>query len=367
MTVVELTQKLLAFNTINPPGNEAPPARFLADMLIERGFAVELRPFGEGRVNLVARKGPGLRAPLCFSGHLDTVPLGLRSWAVDPFGGAIDGDRLYGRGSTDMKGAVAAFVLAAIEECASGAPDKDIMLLITAGEETGSGGARALVQSQTIESPQILVIAEPTSNRVLLGHKGALWLRLQFDGLTAHGSMPEQGRNAVVAAAEAVAALAKYDFATQAHPALATPTLNIGTFHGGINVNSVPDLAEIGVDIRSVPGMDHARVRAEIASMLGPKTRIEVDIDLPPVWTSPDTPASELVNAAVTAITGDRQDVAGATYFTDASVFTPAFGNAPTFILGPGEATMAHKTDEFVLISRLEQAVKIFREIIRRF
>ena len=366
MSLIELTRTLIGFNTINPPGNEPAAARYIGQLLEKEGFAVDLRPFGEGRANLIARRGPGHRPPLCFTGHLDTVPLGSQPWTRDPFAGEIEADRLYGRGATDMKGAVAAFLIAAIEESSVIDKGRDVLLLITAGEETGSDGARALMEDADIERPQMLIVAEPTSNRALFGHKGALWLNLAFDGVTAHGSMPEKGRNAVVAAARAVTTLAAYQFDAEPHAVLGRPTLNIGTFHGGLNTNSVPDRAEIGIDIRTVPGMSHARLQEDVRRVTGPDSTVSAIVDLPAVWTLPDCSEAELVRAATCDITGEEQNAAGATYFTDASVFTPAFDNVPTFILGPGEASMAHKTDEYVLISRLHEAVRIYRELIRR-
>ena len=196
---IELTQELVRFNTINPPGSERACAERLAGLLEGAGFAVELIPFGEGRAQILARLGgtPG-KLPLGFTGHIDTVPLGVQPWSVDPFAAEIADGKLYGRGSSDMKSGVAAFVTACIACADRLANTPGILLVITAGEETGCTGAEALVRTNGgLGQVGALVVAEPTGNKPLVGHKGALWLEAETKGVTAHGSMPEKGVNAV--------------------------------------------------------------------------------------------------------------------------------------------------------------------------
>jgi succinyl-diaminopimelate desuccinylase len=181
----------------------------LAGLLAGAGFAAELVPFGEGRAQLLARiGGKADRLPLGFTGHLDTVPLGAQPWSVDPFAAEIADGKLYGRGSSDMKAGVAAFVTACLALADRLAATPGVLLVITASEETGCSGAEALVAAGSrLGRVGALVVAEPTGNRPLVGHKGALWLEAETKGVTAHGSMPEKGVNAVYKAARAVAAL----------------------------------------------------------------------------------------------------------------------------------------------------------------
>jgi succinyl-diaminopimelate desuccinylase len=355
--VVALSRRLMRFDTVNPPGNEAACARDLQGLLDAAGFETALLPMGEGRANLVAYLGDGSGAPLGFTGHLDTVPLGAQAWRHDPFAGVIEDGRLYGRGSTDMKGGVAAFVTACVAEAEALRQGPGVLLLITAGEETGSEGG--------LRRPGALVVAEPTANRPLAGHKGALWLRVATEGVTAHGSMPERGVNAVVGAARVVEKLAAFGFNVAPHPVMGAPTLNIGTISGGMNINSVPDRAEIGVDIRSVAGLEHDALRANLAQFLGDEATVEVLVDLPPVWTDPAHPWMRRVAEAVASITGEATPPASVSYFTDASVFTPAFDGLPTVILGPGEPGLAHQTDEYCELGKLHDAVEIYTRLIR--
>lgn len=362
---VELTRKLVRENTINPPGNENRCMALLAPLLRAAGFEVTEHPFGDNRSNLVARLGgkSGL-LPLAFTGHVDTVPLGAKPWRKDPFGAAIEGDRLYGRGSTDMKAGVAAFVAACLNRREKLAQGPGAVLVITAGEETGCEGALAITRGTGLSPTGALIVAEPTSNYPLIGHKGALWLRAVAEGVTAHGSMPEHGVNAVMKAAKAAARLEHFDFNEKRHAVLGAPTLNVGTFHGGLNINSVPDRAEIGLDIRTIPGQSHARAKAGIASAMGEEVAIEKLMDIEAIWTDAGDPWIRRVFALMQPLLGELPVPRGATYFTDGAPLRKAMGDVPTIILGPGEAELAHQTDEYCFVSRIDQAVAAYEAII---
>ena len=138
-----------------------------------------------------------------------------------------------------------------------------------------------------------IVVAEPTSNAALVGHKGALWLRLTLKGVTAHGSMPHLGVNAAYKAARVLTALETFQFNVAPHPYLGSPTLNVGTVNAGLNVNSVPDLAEIGIDIRSIPGLDHSRIQEHLKAELGDDISLEPTVDVGAVWTDPSSPVDQ--------------------------------------------------------------------------
>lgn len=364
---VELTRALLRFDTVNPPGSERACAEHLATLLEAAGFSVTLIPFGDGRAQLLARLGGTEGAePLGFTGHLDTVPLGAKPWSVDPFAGEIQDGRLYGRGSSDMKSGVAAFVAAGIDLADRLAGTPGLLFLITAGEETGCTGAHALAQDG-IGTVGALVVAEPTGNIALAGHKGALWLEAETTGVTAHGSMPEKGVNAVYKAARAITLLEQFDFNVARHPVLGAPTLNVGTVAGGLNINSVPDRARIGIDIRTVPGQPHARIAEQIGACLGAEVALRTLMDAGSVWTDPDDPWLASVAAMAGEVTGVPAVTGSAPYFTDASALGPALGSPPTVILGPGELALAHQTDEYCLTARIDQAAEIYRRVIRHW
>jgi succinyl-diaminopimelate desuccinylase len=362
---IDLAAELIRFDTINPPGHEAACTDYLARLLTDAGFHCEIVPLAEGRPNLVARIGGNSdKLPIAFTGHTDTVPLGARAWNVPPHEGLVKDGRLWGRGASDMKTGVAAFVVAATRHATELQGTPGVVLYITAGEETGCEGAFALARRGMQGEAGALVVAEPTSNRPLCGHKGALWLKATTRGVTAHGSMPDQGVNAVYAAARAVGRLGAFDFNIARHQVMGAPTLNVGTFHGGINVNSVPDRAEIGIDIRTIPGMRHAQLRDQIASYLGSDVTVDAVVDVESVWTDPAQPWMQEVFRICADVRNTASAVETAPYFTDASALTPALGDVPTVILGPGPAHMAHQTDEWCECARIEEAVFIYEQLI---
>src|SRR6185503_16782408 len=155
--------------------------------------------YAPGRTSLIARLvASSDQAPLCFVGHLETAPLGAPPWGRDPFAGEIADGRLYGRGSTDMKSGVAAFVVAASRLAGRLRSTPGLELVIVAGEETGCDGSRYLATVDgALGRAGAIVVAEPTGLYPCVGHKGALWLHGRTTGVTAHGAMPERGVNAI--------------------------------------------------------------------------------------------------------------------------------------------------------------------------
>ncbi len=366
---VKLTQTLVSFDTINPPGNERPCAEHVGNLLEAGGFSVSYHEFADTRTSLVARIGGSSEGkPLCFTGHIDVVPLGGASWSVDPFAGEIAEGKLYGRGSTDMKSGVAAFVTAALRVSEEVKDGPGLVLVVTAGEETGCEGAYHLAELDgVLGEAGAIVVGEPTSNKPRIGHKGALWLKATTKGVTAHGSRPEDGDNAVYKAARAITQLEDFDFNIARHDVLGKPTLNVGTVHGGMNINSVPDLTEIGIDIRTIPAQSHTNLQTQLSGYLGDEVDLEPVIDVDGVLTNTADEWVQEVNEIITGIQGEIPEYKTGTGFTDASVLTPAYGGAPTIILGPGEPYMAHKTDEYCVVEKITEAEAAYMEIIRKW
>jgi len=364
---VALTRSLLRFDTVNPPGRERDCARHVGALLEGWGFRVAYHEFAETRTSVIARAGgSGSRPPLCLTGHIDTVPLGVAAWSRDPFAGETDGDRLYGRGSSDMKAGVAAILLAArnLAKKLSGTPG--VVLVLTAAEEGGCIGSRHLAElPQVLGSAGAMIVGEPTSNYPYVGHKGSLKFYARFRGVSAHGSMPELGVNAIYKAVRAVSRLESFDFGQRAHPVMGKPTMNVGTFEGGNTVNSVPDAASFGVDIRTVPGMDHAALRAKLQATLGNEAELEVFSDMNAVWTEPDQDWVQRVFEITGRTLGVKPEPRAQTYNTDAGNLLKVYKGAPTVILGPGEPQLAHQTDEYCSMARIGQSVAIYEELIR--
>ncbi len=369
LDAVELTRRIVRMNTINPPGQEEQCAQHLGALLEKAGFKINYHAFSPQRVSLVATiGGKHEKGPLCFTGHIDTVPLGAAPWSMDPFSAEPDGGKLYGRGTSDMKSGVAAFVVAALNLADKLARSPGLELVITAGEETGCQGAFHLTrESGALGRAGAVVVAEPSSNYPFVGHRGALWMNARTRGVTAHGSMPEKGVNAVYKAARALSILEKFRFSNAPHPLMGQATLNVGTIRGGLNINSVPDEAVIGVDIRSIPGVQHAQLKAELQRQLGDEVEIETLLDLEAVFTEPTHPWMQEVFEIMRPILGSRPQPRVATYFTDAAALNVAYDTPPTVILGPGEAQMAHQTNEYCVAERITESVAAYEEIARRW
>ena len=371
MDAVTITARLVQFDTINPPGNERPCLDWVAGILEPAGFRIAWQEIAPGRANLIATlpaTAPVARAPLVLSGHVDTVPLGQAEWRVPTHEGLIRDGRIWGRGTSDMKSGVAVCIRAALDMANLPERAADLRLILSAGEETGCDGVLALAQDVALLGEAgAMIVAEPTDNRPLLGHKGALWMHLHHRGVTAHGSMPERGDNAIFKACATVATLRDFDFAVAPHPVMGPPTLNIGTFHAGMNTNSVPDLATLAVDIRTVEGQANADVRDAIAADVGPDVEIDTLTDMAAVFTPEDDPwlaATRTLCAEVTGVSAGRET---AMYFTDASVLKAAFGHPPTLIMGPGPMAMAHQTDEYCGTAEIGACAAAFAEVARRY
>jgi len=363
MNAVELTRQLVQIDTINPHSPERPCAERVGNLLVDSGYSVATHEFAPGRASVVARR-EGAGPPICFAGHLDTVPLGAAPWTRNPFGGEVDAGKLYGRGSSDMKSGIAAMVEAALRLAKTPLRKAGITLVLLAGEETGCEGATHLAKVPgALGRAGAMVVGEPTGNRPVIGHKGALWLRARTRGVTAHGSMPQMGVNAVIKAARAVLQLSSFQFDVAPDPLLGSPTLNVGTIKGGLNVNSVPDEAVIGIDVRTIPAQRHGQLRKQLESLLGPEVELAPLVDLEGVRTPEDDPFVRNVLEVTASVTGEREPPGSATYFTDASVLTPAYGGIPTVVLGPGEMALCHQTDEHCRVDRIEQSVEIYTRL----
>jgi len=363
---VALTRELLNFDTVNPPGLERDCAHHAGELLQSWGYQVEFFEHAPERTSVIARLGVKEgKAPLCLTGHLDVVPLGTRAWSRDPFSGETDGDRLYGRGTSDMKAGVAGMLIAARTFANKLAGTPGLVLVLTASEENGCIGSRHLAGlPRLLGKAGAVVVGEPTSNYPMVGHKGSIKFHAHFQGVSAHGSMPELGDNAIYKAARAVARLEGFDFHAHPHPVMGGPTLNVGTFEGGSGVNLVPDSASLGVDIRTVPGMDHAALLERLRAELGEAATMEVFSDMNAVWTEPDDAWMQRVFEICRPILGEVPQARTAPYMTDAANLLKVYAGAPTVVLGPGEAGMAHQTDEYCNMERIRQSVAIYEAII---
>jgi len=348
---------------------EGTVTRHCALMLTAVNARTEFVNWAPNREQLIARFG-GNGPPLTLTGHVDTVPADPADWSVDPWAGASDGNRILGRGTSDMKSGIAAMVTAVVGHLRRSHECRGIQVVLTAAEETGCQGAMAIPRSALrVGGP--LLVGEPTANALVPAHKGALWLHLRARGRAAHGSAPEQGDNAVVRIARAATAL---------HDALSWPadarfgsvTANVGLLRGGIQPNVVPDFAEVLLDLRTVPGVDPVELRGLVKGIAGEGVTVSDLVDLPLIDTALDDPFIELVRRALADNGLPDDPAAPARYFTDASALVGLLGGGsagepaavPTVILGPGEPDQCHVVDEWCRLDRVDQAVEVYSSIL---
>ncbi|MCC6178563.1 MAG: M20 family metallopeptidase [Chloroflexi bacterium] len=373
---VALLQELIRIPSVNPPGGEAPIAELLARRGEALGFEPRLAEVRPGRPNLVIDlAGTGERPGVLLSGHSDVVPPGELAWEHAPFSADLVDGEVWGRGATDMKSGVAAMftALAAIRR-RGWRPAGDIRLAITVGEEVDCVGAMQLRDTGGLDGVGWIVIGEPTNLDVVAAHRGAIWLQIVGQGKTAHGSMPHLGVNAILPVVELLRWIgerwAKTPFTP--HPLLAPPTMNVGTIAGGVKTNVVPDRCVATVDLRTLPGQDHAAIlqgvrdlAAEMESTV-PGLRLDITAgnDMPPVETPVDHPLIRATAAAVAEVVGVEPRVRGATYFTDGGMWVTS--GIPMVIFGPGDDTLAHQPNERVPVEQVVAATRGYLALLER-
>ena len=358
-----MLRDLIRIDSSNPPGLEEPVAQLLADFLAGSGLEVTIDRFEAGRANLVARWcGNGRKSALLFSGHLDTVPASPFAWTRPPHSAAMEGGVVYGRGAVDMKGAVAAMAGACLGlararmELAG-----DVIFAGSAGEEVDCAGARRLV-SQGIGPVGELVVGEATRLDVAPAHKGALWIEIETAGKAAHGSMPNQGSNAILFMRDVINRLDGFRADVPAHPLLGPATVSIGTIRGGTKPNIVPEACTLTVDLRTLPGESHADILEQLRSRLG-RVAIRTLNSMPAVETPVNAP---LIESALEITRNLRNpNLRGMTYFSDASVLAGALG-VPTLIFGPGDERLAHQADEHIAVDEVIIAAQVYFELAQR-
>ncbi|MBO0730211.1 MAG: M20 family metallopeptidase [Acidimicrobiaceae bacterium] len=376
--VVELTKALVAVDTRNPPGGERPIAGVVREALDRwRPVWTEVEP-SPGRLSLVARlshpegERPG-RKTMIVNGHLDVVPVQAEDWARDPFDPHVEDGKLYGRGSADMKGGIAAAICALdVLERGGRAPACDVVFHLVADEEMGGAlGTRVLLQEGLISGDACLV-PEPTDLQLCIAERGLLQGYVTVTGRPGHGSRPHDAVSAVEHAARLVLALHGADFGDAEHPLLGRPSANVGIIDGGTAINVVAGSCRFSVDRRLLPGVSEPEAEKELLS------RIE-GVGVPQLryaWQqtayaeASELPASDqlvaAVGNAVERASGARPQTIGMTFTTDARMVRNQAG-IPTVVCGPGAVEQAHTTDEFVPVERLVDATAAYAELLASY
>ncbi|MHA1902491.1 MAG: M20 family metallopeptidase [Candidatus Thorarchaeota archaeon] len=368
--MLNLLKDMIATKSENPPGYERDVAKVIRSHMESHGISSQtVGPVN--RPNLIFSTSEDETGSLVIHGHMDTVPIGPKdSWVHDPFGSEISDGMLYGRGSADMKGPVAALAETMILYNESGHKEP-LVMLCTSDEESGCSGAEEVAASGLLDGIKFGVCAEPTSLDVLVGEKGIFWSKVKANGKSAHGSRPKEGINAIDLCMDALRILTEFDYPYEPNELLGTMTTNIGKIEGGIKVNVVPDYCEALVDMRIVmgqtpEGMLEIMNKTLESKGLADRVHAEYVHGKPAVVTPYDAEIVSVSMDAVERVTGRRSDPGAATYGTDCSVLQPKIGIL-NVICGPGSIEQAHQPNEYIEISQMSQAVKIYLDIANHF
>jgi acetylornithine deacetylase/succinyl-diaminopimelate desuccinylase-like protein len=392
-TLAELVRR----PSVNPMGRdltgpdylEARVSDYLAQRLAAAGIRWARQPVDPGRDNIVARveaTTPGAPVVL-WDAHQDTVP--ADGMSIDPFAPVVRDGRLYGRGACDVKGGLAA-MLVALETLARSASPRSatVVFVATVNEECGFTGARAAAglwngpraphdtaaHGLLSAAPALAVVAEPTELDFVAQHKGAVRWRVRVRGRACHSAYPECGDNAIYRAAPVVAALEALSgelLARHADHPCGPPTLSLGTIRGGTGVNLVPDLVVLEIDRRLLPGESPAAARDEVIARLAAASGgARVDHDPPFIESHglPDgtaAPAAALWVERLAAAARRRGFAAAKTaarYGTNASIYAAA--GVPSVVWGPGSIAQAHTADEWIDLVQLDAAVAALVDMV---
>ncbi len=371
---VALARRLVAIPSVNPDlegdgAGEAEIAAFCTGLLAGWGFDVSTREAVPGRPNVVARlRGTG--PTLLLNGHLDTV--GVAGMTVDPFAAELRDGRLWGRGSCDMKGGVAALLATARALVDAPVAERpNLVVALTADEENASVGMARLVEEGV--TADLAVVCEPTELAVMPAHKGFVWIRALFRGRAAHGSRPELGIDAIRHAALYLTALEEHAAALRsgsAHPLLGHGSFHAGTIRGGAAASVYPESCELVLERRTLPTesvhdavapfqealealvTDHPEIDADLA----------VTLDRPGTEVAEDTP---VVRGLLEAL--DEEGVApavrGMSAWVDAAYLNEA--GIPAVCFGPGSIEQAHTADEWIDAEEIRVAAMVLSRFAR--
>lgn len=368
--IIRATQRLVQAPGENPPGQEQATAEVLVDLVREAGLACRAWDVEPGRPNVEVTLPGGPGPGLLVLGHTDVVPVG-DGWTLDPFGGEMVDGRLFGRGSTDMLGGLAAALMAMRALRSAGVRlSGPVLLAALADEEQNGIGVREWIARP--DRPDLLgcVVAEPTDLQTIIAARGACYLQITVTGVAAHAGRPDDGRNAIGGAAAIVTELERWhaELASPSHPLVGPPTFNVGAISGGTGGSVVPAECHLEVDRRLMPGEQIEDVLASVRSRVdalgladrGLSWALESPMDMPGFETSADHPLVLAVHAAVTSSGGPGLPLGGWTAACDGGFVASQWG-VPVVVMGPGSVNeQAHRPDESVGIDELVTAARTY-------
>jgi acetylornithine deacetylase len=371
---VALARALIQIDSRNPtlapdsPG-EAGCARSLASVLDDWGFAVEITDIAPGRSNVVARIGPADAPALMLNGHLDVV--GVEGMVHDPFAAELRDNRIYGRGSADMKGGLAAMCAAAASVPSN--TNKQILITAVVDEEYESLGMRALLASGV--RAEAAIITEPTRLAICPAHRGFAWLDVSFRGRAAHGSRYDIGVDAITHAGLLLVELEQLERTRESgprHPLLGRGSLHASKIRGGVGMSTYPEACELAIERRTLPGESADKAIREITDACDRvkakhpafDARVTLSTAQLPSDVPQDAPIVKRLRGAL-----ERESVPvrieGLSAWTDAALLNEA--GIPAICFGPGDIALAHAAEEYIPVEEIGVATRVLSRVVREW
>ena len=376
--LLELLTELIARETVNPPGNEQALSNYLIDRLDASpiDFDVERQEVHSGRSNVVTRSGDPTKGSILFTGHMDVVPATPTDWSGDPFELRRESDRLIGRGTADMKGALAAKLIATEAFLTEHDDTGEVILAFTVDEEVGSSGTKALVERGI--KADAAIIGEPTQLQVAIAEYGAVGYSITVFGESGHSGRPDLAINAIEGLRRVLDRIEVLgnDVKTQEHELLEPgPSISITEIKGGSAPNVVPGKATATLDWRTLPDLDREATEfdeqfaaaIEGTTLHGTPVNVEFERGFFSTGSEVD-PDAAIVQATLAAAHEAGIDAArvGFNAGSDARFLTQA--GIPTLLFGPGSVENdAHMVDESITIDALLETAETYRGVLQRF
>lgn len=370
---IQILQDVIRIQSVN--GNEEEVALYLQQLLKKYEIDSTLVPYSPGRSSLVATLHNNSGKVLGFTGHMDVVDVGNEDdWIYPPFSGHIEGNKLYGRGSTDMKSGLVAMTIALIELKEANTPfNGSLKLLATVGEEIGELGAQQLTAEAHADDLDALIIGEPSNYNLVYTHMGSINYSVFSPGKEAHSSMPQEGYNAIhhlntfitkinEAMDEVTAIYSNKELGRTIH--------NITIINGGNQVNSIPNEASLQANIRSIPEFQNDKVIALLEKTLdevnvGEPFKLQLTIDQ-----NKEAVGSNKSSSLIEVIQQQFEKplpLLGIAGTTDAAEFIKSKKDFDFVIFGPGVPTLPHKVNEYVEIDNYLDMIEKYKEIAKAY
>ncbi|MFX1496414.1 MAG: M20 family metallopeptidase [Promethearchaeota archaeon] len=364
--LTNILRNLVQIPTENPPGITKEIVDYLISEVFreEDGFRNEIITHKKNNFtlhNLITKVGFGNKK-IILSGHFDVVPAGDSSnWKYDPFSAEIKNNKLYGRGSSDMKGGLTMLigVMKNLKENITLLQKYSIIFAGTADEEDGMTGAATLYKHRLLDNAELLIIAEPTDMNIGIAEKGLLWIRLKIYGKAAHGAMPEKGINSILAVSNLIPKLYTL-LDKESNEILGSSTLNVGKIIGGTLINVVPEKTELELDFRLIPEQDPDKLIKRIKNLNIELCNFSFDIlkKLPALQCKTNHPFIQ----TLCKISG--RNPVGLPYATDAAQLLTQNNKIPFVIFGPGNPQVVHSIDEYIELDSVFKSTELLTESI---